>query len=271
MDEQRKIIRLLPGQILRHSELQIRTEMNAEVLAEYANLLRSDPSFEFPPVHVFSDGESYWLADGFHRAGAYGMAERCDGVPAIVHQGTKRDALKYALSANTENGLRRTRADVQRAIKIALEDPEWGQGFDREIAKLCDVDHKTVAKHRSLGKFPSENQDEEQTRTYTTKHGTRAKMKTKKVSRKKVKTAASHPAPEREPGCDDDLFEDDKLAVADAPTQLPAVELAGLKTVPSGGCVVEDLHALVRAGKRFAPPSSCRLNERAGRVPALVP
>lgn len=37
---------------------------------------------------------------------------------------------------------------------------------DREIAKTCDVDHKTVGKLRSevTGEIPSE-------RTYTTKHG----------------------------------------------------------------------------------------------------
>ncbi|MUL39541.1 hypothetical protein [Gloeocapsopsis dulcis] len=53
-----------------------------------------------------------------------------------------------------------------------LQDSEWGKWSDREIARYCKVDHKTVGKFRAslTGEFPSEK------RTYKTKHGTAAKM-----------------------------------------------------------------------------------------------
>lgn len=57
-----------------------------------------------------------------------------------------------------------------------LSDDEWSQWSDREIARQCKVDHKTVARYREeivpvTGEIPSETVEP---RTYTTKHGTTA-------------------------------------------------------------------------------------------------
>lgn len=186
--------------------LQVRVELNAETRREYAEALLDDADLDLPPVIVFFDGKKYWLADGFHRVGAYLSAYR-DMIPCEIREGSRRDALAYALSANTTNGLRRTNADKRRAVEIALKDEEWGKWSDQQVAKLCGVSPPTVAAARSsLKNFYSEPElmtergalnalkeslSKPEERTYTTKHGTTATMKTGNIGRK--------PAPEVPP------------------------------------------------------------------------
>ena len=74
---------------------------------------------KFPPVTVFYDGDSYWLAEGFHRVKA-AYAAGFDSVLCDVHQGTIEEAQWYSFSANRSNGLRRTTQDKQRAVKAAI-------------------------------------------------------------------------------------------------------------------------------------------------------
>jgi hypothetical protein len=60
-----------------------------------------------PPVHVFFDGKFYWLADGFHRFKAVWslrhMGAKFTHIRAVVHEGTKREAVIYAAQANLDN------------------------------------------------------------------------------------------------------------------------------------------------------------------------
>ncbi|MGI8406505.1 MAG: streptomycin biosynthesis regulator, partial [Thermomicrobiales bacterium] len=42
--------------------------MNADIVADYADAMRSGATF--PPITVFHDGQTHWLADGFHRVAA---------------------------------------------------------------------------------------------------------------------------------------------------------------------------------------------------------
>jgi ribosomal protein L36 len=104
---------------------------------------------QFPPLVVFFDGDDYWLADGHHRhAAAVGLAEAGWGVaefPCEVHEGSKRDAVLYAVGANDAHGHRRDQATKRRAVQTLLNDPEWSEWSDREIARYCKVDGKTVA------------------------------------------------------------------------------------------------------------------------------
>lgn len=125
---------------------QPRCEINETAVAEYAELVAERD--KFPPVVVFDDGASLWLADGFHRVHAHRRA----GMPTIfaeVHSGTRRDAVLYGLNANIRHGLRETRADKRRKIEIMLGDDEWGRWSDREIGRRCGVDHKTVTTVRA--------------------------------------------------------------------------------------------------------------------------
>ena len=61
-----------------------------------------------------------------------------------------------------------------------LHDPERSDWRDREIARLCRVDHELVGRLRPKPVLTGGTASE---RTYTTKHGTTAKMKTGKIGR----------------------------------------------------------------------------------------
>ena len=121
---------------------QSRVKLNQETVAEYAQAFTDGA--EFPPVVVFFDGASYWLADGFHRYfGARNAGESAIAVQVI--NGTQRDAVLYSLKANATHGLKRTNADKRKAVEILLKDAEWAAWSDRKIAEVCGVGHPFVA------------------------------------------------------------------------------------------------------------------------------
>lgn len=140
---------------------QARAGLDNQTLAEYAEtwlqLSREQNGFvKMPPIIVFHDGSSYWLADGFHRVVSYrqfldsGSASASPrAIRAAIEQGTQRDAILYACGANDKHGLRRTNADKRRAAATLLRDTEWGQWSDSEIGRRVNVDHKTVASVRA--------------------------------------------------------------------------------------------------------------------------
>lgn len=124
---------------------QMRDSVRTEVVAQYRE--RMDAGDVFPPVVLFQDGQSYWIADGFHRI----QAARLGGakeIRALVHVGTLSDAIQHATGANRAHGLPRTQADKRRAIRAALEHERMREWSDRAIAKHVGVDHKTVAAMR---------------------------------------------------------------------------------------------------------------------------
>lgn len=136
----------------------------------------------FPPLVTYYDGTDYWLADGFHRhhaARGLGLtAVECD-----VHQGTRRDAILFAVGANSQHGRPRTNDDKRRAVRLLLDDVEWSGWSDREIARRCRVDHKTVAALRAKPTtegFPSEPEP----RTYTNRHGGTSTMDVSNIGRR---------------------------------------------------------------------------------------
>ncbi|NEV64141.1 ParB/RepB/Spo0J family partition protein [Thiorhodococcus minor] len=96
------------------------------------------------PIIVYSDSRTRWVADGFHRIAAAELAGLY-AVPAIMHEGTRRDALLHAVGANRAHGLRRTNADKRRAVETLLRDEEWSRWSDRRIAEQVGVSDKTVA------------------------------------------------------------------------------------------------------------------------------
>lgn len=119
--------------------------MHPAAAVEYSEAMQEGASF--PPVVVFHDGETYWLADGFHRVEAARMAG-FDSIQAEIRHGSKRDARLHAVGANQAHGLRRSNADKRRAVMAILEDPEWNAWSDREVAARCGVTHPFVAKLR---------------------------------------------------------------------------------------------------------------------------
>ncbi len=102
------------------------------------------------PVTVFSDGNTFWLVDGFHRWHAHQECNlrmiRCE-----VLQGTQREAILFAVGANAKQKtmLSRTSADKQKAVLTLLQDPEWRSWSDSQIAKQCQVNQSTVSRIRT--------------------------------------------------------------------------------------------------------------------------
>lgn len=175
---------------------QSRVEMNNDVIAEYAAAIQDGA--EFPPITVFFDGSSYWLADGFHRLWAHKRAEK-NLIKAEVIRGTQRDAILYSVSANASHGLRRSNADKRKAVMTLLEDSEWAKWSDREIARACSVSPDTVGRIRKDVTVRSDSEDKE--RTYNTKHGTETVMKTANIGKKKEEAtpvAVKEPEVEKE-------------------------------------------------------------------------
>ena len=194
---------------------QSRAELNHATVDEYSEAMAEGDTF--PPIVVFFDGSSYWLADGFHRyfgADHAGMTE----IQAEVLHGTQQDAQLFSFSVNAAHGLRRTNADKRKAVMGALQHPVSGQWSDRQIAKHCGVSDKTVAAVRksifgiSEDVPPSAGAAVRQShfgnsevtpaqRTYTTKHGTTAVMNTANIGKTDrpalapAKAAVPAPAP----------------------------------------------------------------------------
>jgi len=124
---------------------QPRENIDEDIVFEYAEAMQDGD--KFPPVIAFNDGAKYWLADGFHRYHASKKTGYLE-IEAEVKQGTKRDAVLYSVSANSKHGLRRSNADKRKAVLTLLNDEEWSQWSDREIARKCEVSPKTVSKYR---------------------------------------------------------------------------------------------------------------------------
>lgn len=139
------IEQLNPKKLRTDGGTQLRAEIHTFTVEEYAELY-SD-GVDMPPVVAFFDGTDYWLADGFHRLYA---VERLDlrSIACDVRQGSRRDAVFYAVGANITHGLRRTRADKRACVMALLNDPEWGARSDSWIAEQCGVSDKTVAEIR---------------------------------------------------------------------------------------------------------------------------
>lgn len=117
-----------------HGGTQTRVKTNEEAIDSYAEEMNQGTIF--PPITLYFDGATHWLADGFHR---YLAAKRV-GMPAIdaeVKPGGRIDALKHALGANATNGVYRTNADKRNAAAIALE--EWPGLANPVIAEICRV------------------------------------------------------------------------------------------------------------------------------------
>ncbi|MDJ0745114.1 MAG: ParB N-terminal domain-containing protein [Xenococcaceae cyanobacterium MO_167.B27] len=167
-------IELFINFIRRDGDTQPRAAIDETTVSEYVEAMEAGAIF--PPVTVFFDGEHFWLADGFHRVQAaetIGLLK----VTVEVKQGSLREAILYSCGANATHGLRRSNEDKRRAVLRLLEDREWSQWSDRSIARRCGVHHKMVGRLRSSLELCSSE------RKYTTKHGTKATMKTEKIGK----------------------------------------------------------------------------------------
>ena len=130
--------------------LQTRVALDEQTVNDYAEAMRGRA--KFPPVIVFRDGSKrkLYLADGFHRVEA---AQRAGfkAVKADVKAGAFADALKYALGANANHGLRRSNADKRRTLEMAWENRRdlWPRTDNADpsasiLSEVCGVSLRTV-------------------------------------------------------------------------------------------------------------------------------
>lgn len=182
---------------------QMRAEIDEAVVNEYAALMAD--GHKFPPIVVYHDGTNYWLADGFHRLLAHELRYQrknnpVEKIACDVRSGDRRAAVLHAARANADHGLRRTNADKRRAVLALLEDEEWSQWSDREIARQCRVSPSTVAAVKEslsvqLGQIERKAQRGGTTYTVNT-----AKIGTNQPKRKRSsQQAAPQPQPKPQP------------------------------------------------------------------------
>lgn len=196
-------------------KLQSRVEIVQDAVDDYA--LAMEQGDKFPALTVFFDGVHYYLADGYHRYHAAKKAGKA-GFECEIINGTFREAQLYATGVNSKHGMRRTHADKRKAVMTFLDDFEWSQWTDAEIARRANVSRPFVANLRSSGK--------PETVKYTTPTGKVAERKatterTKKEPEPELKGPEIKPEPVFDPR--DELIEhltkentdlSDRLAVA---------------------------------------------------------
>lgn len=124
---------------------QSRSRIVQDMVDNYAAAMTEGA--EFPPIVVFFDGKEYWLADGFHRYHAVRKNRRAS-IVANIRNGTVRDAILYSFGANGMHGMQMTNEDKRRIVLEMLNDFEWSEWSDREIARACHVSHTFVSRLR---------------------------------------------------------------------------------------------------------------------------
>lgn len=183
------------GALVLDQKLQSRAEINEQTIEDYADAIKQGD--EFPPVLTYFDGISYYLTDGYHRYHAHKKAGKA-GITCEVVNGTFTDAVLRATSVNSKHGMRRTYADKRKAVMTLLDDFEWSQWSNSEIARHCGVSHTFVASLRDSG-----GSDEVKYKTSTGKVMTKAKApgtpKEPKVKESKTKEPELKEAPKEEP------------------------------------------------------------------------
>lgn len=178
-----KNIQTLPiAAIRRDSGAQFRDKISEVHIGRIIEGIENGAAIE--PIEVFFDGDVYWLADGEHRVIAHERTGRAD-IEAEVKDGSQMDARRRGRSANSEhNALPRSVKAKRAAVTDALtNDPEWAKWSDQAVAKGCGVSREFVRQMRNELGLTCNVASEE--RTYTTKHGTIATMKTGGIGGKK--------------------------------------------------------------------------------------
>lgn len=144
---------------------QPRVAIDNDVVQEYGELVKSAakeeqpnpfdnlPDDKLPTVFRDATGRCV-LADGFHRYGGHKMAHEKE-MKVAIREGSERDALIFSLSTNKEHGVRRTRKDVDRALKIALKDPDLSQSSNVNIARHIGCSEFKVRDTRKVTESPS--------------------------------------------------------------------------------------------------------------------
>ena len=136
--------------IIGGTKVLVRSKIDPVHLARFKeDMIRGD---KFPPVQAVFDGKDYLLYDGNHRVQA-NLENGNTTIWVDIIEGTARDAMLLALSANADHGKRRSNEDKNKAVIKCLTDKEWGQWSDGMVADICRVSQTFVSsKRRELTK-----------------------------------------------------------------------------------------------------------------------
>lgn len=190
------IVLLRLEQIRLDGGTQARVEINHGTVSKYADCLD-----ELPPVDVFFDGVTYWLAEGFHRYFAHKKKNQRGTIRCTKHIGTVRDAILFAVGANYKNALQLSDADLRHACRMLLTDAEWGRWSDKEIARQCKVSPWLVGDERKkLREEEKERREKEKAAAERAMEKARQEEEAKKAAeRAKVKEGWVRPGKREEP------------------------------------------------------------------------
>jgi hypothetical protein len=139
-----RIEKLKIDRICRGRNTQGRSSLSSVTVRTYAQLMAA--GVIFPPVRVWTDGNSYWLTDGFHRVAAaesLGLIE----VTAEIRFGAEIDAQWDCYSGNI-HGLPRSKADVKRLIGLVFEHPNSLSLSTNQVSRHLSIPEATVRRYR---------------------------------------------------------------------------------------------------------------------------
>ena len=127
--------------------IQVRVAgLDQERVEQYA--LAMEEGAEFPPVVLFREGETLYLADGFHRVAAAWQAEK-EKIRAEVRPGGYEAAQDYAEEANLNHGLELSTRDKRNIFERRVQrGHEWSTWSNRALAAALGVDEGTIRNWR---------------------------------------------------------------------------------------------------------------------------
>ncbi len=125
--------------------LQSRASMHVDEMSEFSRAIIEGAIF--PPVDVYWDGTVYWLADGFHRIGAHKNAG-VKNIRCTVHKGSREDAVVFSAGSNRKFSIKRSDADIRKAICMLLDQEDWFRVSGSQIARHVGCSPMTVGRVR---------------------------------------------------------------------------------------------------------------------------
>lgn len=133
--------------IVANKAMMMRQEISKKTITKYAKDMEAGA--DFPPVICFEIDGQYILVDGFHRCGAY-QKLGIEKIQADVRLGTIDEALLVAVRADAHEGLARSNADKEKAVKALLASGKWSRETDGFIANAAGVSRPYVLKLRKV-------------------------------------------------------------------------------------------------------------------------
>jgi len=206
MQTEGKIEKVPLNELKASAKIQTRQALNKEALEDYKLHVKTakdkgaDPDFE--PLVGYRDmsGEIY-LSDGFHRRAALLAFDIKEfDVEVRESEDAKRDAIENGFKANIAHGVRLTNADKIHNLNLALEDKEWAQLGNRELAEVIGTSESFVRTNRPKGKTPTKVKTRAGREIDTTNIGKGGGnvAKIKAAAKKAAKKSGKPPKPEGE-------------------------------------------------------------------------